>query len=263
MAFRNNDAVVTSAMLITVDANRANDTYFADGPTAFVFQNGPTGDDIFLNFDFDDVILTARSIFDDDNNGFISGGPNNVIDIDRTSPGNAGEDQIQIAWSSNSLNELRTLGSKLGQFAYADSLTLKNLWSQFGQENVIEGTIANNRLTAQDGAKVILHDNALGLNLGSDTICGFGDDDLLITTRQLFDGNGDGVISFGRNHVLDASGATGPNSTDPSKGLGGQLKFVDADLQSLDYLGSQEINGITYYYYGTNGSDYVPGSDLA
>ncbi|KQN92123.1 hypothetical protein ASE90_05185 [Sphingomonas sp. Leaf67] len=265
MAFRNNDAVVTTSTIATVNANGSADTYAATGPTAFVFAEGPTGDDAFIGFGSDDVILTTRALFDGDNDGYISAGANGIIDIDRTSAENAGEDNVVIASELPTSNpfELRILGSKGGQFAYADGATRKNLWAQFGQENVLEGTIGNDTISAAGGPRVILHDNGLGLNLGGDTISGFGADDLLVTTRQLYDGNDDGTIGFGRNRVLDTSGTGGPNASDPSDGLGGQLKFVDSTIRSVEYLGSQEINGVTYYYYGTSGSTFVPGGDLA
>ena len=264
MAFRNNDAVVTTTTITTVDANGSADTYAAIGPTAFVFAEGPTGDDVFIEFGSDDVILTTQALFDGDGNGFISAGANGIIDIDRTSAESAGEDNVVIApeLPTSDPFELRVLGSKSGQFAYADGATRKNLWAQFGEENVLEGTIGNDTISAAGGARVILHDNALGLNLGGDTISGFGADDLLVTTRQLYDGNGDGTIGFGRNRVLDMSGTGGPDASDPSNGFGGQLKFVDSSIRSVEYLGSQEINGVTYFYYGTSGSTFVPDADV-
>lgn len=265
MAFRNNDAVVTTSSLTTIDANGAADTYLATGPTAFVFAEGSTGDDALIGFGSDDVILTIRALFDGNDDGFISAGVNGIIDIDRSSAENAGEDNVVVASELPTANpfELRVLGSKGGQFAYADGATRKNLWAQFGQENVLEGTIGNDTISAAGGARVILHDNALGLNLGGDTISGFGADDLLVTTRQLYDGNGDGTIGFGRNRVLDMSGTGGPDASDPSNGFGGQLKFVDSSIRSVEYLGSQEINGVTYFYYGTSGSTFAPGADVA
>lgn len=39
--------------------------------------------------------------------------------------------------------------------------------------------------------------------MGSDVIYGFGKDDVIVTTRALADGNGDGIIAFGSNNVLD------------------------------------------------------------
>lgn len=256
MGFRNNGALVTSSRLVTVEANERDSVFIATGATTYFLDRGEVGDDDFLDFGSDDVILTPKAIFDRNGDGFISPGPNGIIDIDRTGPGFDGADHVQLVGVEGREIELRSLGSKSGQFAYADADTLKNLWTEFGQASVIEGTIANDKITVADGAKVILHDNALGLNLGGDRISGFGDDDLLVTTSQLFDGNGDGTIVFGRNRVLDMSGVGGANDADPRTGSGGQLKFVDTDLRSLEYLGTHEANGVTYYYYGTSGSMY-------
>lgn len=257
MGFRNNSALVTSSTLVTVLANERDSVFIAAGATTYFLNRGEVGDDTFLNFSCDDVIMTPKAIFDRNGDGFISPGPNGIIDIDRTGPGFDGADHVQLVGVEGRDIELRGLGSKSGQFAYADGDTLKNLWAEFGQAGVIEGTIANDKITVADGARVILHDNALGLNLGGDKISGFGDDDLLVTTSQLFDGNADGTILFGRNRVLDMSGVGGANDADPRTGLGGQLKFVDTDLRSLEYLGTHEVNGVTYYYYGTTGSMYA------
>ena len=257
MGFRNNDALVTSSRLVTVAPNELDSVFIATGATTYFLDRGDVGDDDFLNFGKDDVIVTPKIIYDRNGDGFISPGPNGIIDIDRTGPGFDGADHVQLVGEEGRAIELRTLGSKSGQFAYADGTTLKSLWTNFGQENVFEGTIANDKINVANGARVILHDNALGLNLGGDTISGFGNDDLLVTTSQLFDGNGDGTIAFGRNRVLDVSGVGGANGLDPRNGLGGQLKFVDTNVRSIDYLGAHDTNGVTYYYYGTSGSTYA------
>ncbi|MBI1686417.1 hypothetical protein [Caulobacter hibisci] len=39
--------------------------------------------------------------------------------------------------------------------------------------------------------------------MGSDVIQGFGKNDVLVTTKKLADGNGDGLIAFGSNNVID------------------------------------------------------------
>lgn len=263
MGFRSNKEVVTGSMAMAVEADRVSNVYLATGATVFVIQPGEVGDDTFLGFGSDDTILTSKPILDFNGDGFISPGPNGIIDLDRTGPDYSGPDHVQLISDDDRVVELRALGSKAGQFAYADGATRKNLWGEFGQENVVEGTIANDRINVGNGAKVILHDNALGLNLGGDTISGFGSDDLLVTTSKLFDGNNDGTIGFGRNRVLDMSGSGGANDADPRMGAGGQLKFVDTNIRSLEYLGSHETNGVTYYYYGTSGSTYVVGTDPA
>lgn len=269
MAFRDNSALISTAARVDVEADGEAGTFTqaADGATAFVIADGAVGDDTFLGFGNDDSLIAGRRIFDGNGDGFIQFGPNGVLDVDRSSRTNPGEDQLQLVGTGDdAITEIRFLGSKGGQFVYADSSTLRNLAGAFGDTNlqndagnsVVEGTVGDDTINAGDGAKVILQDNALGLNLGGDTITGFGDDDLLVTTAQLFDSEGDGDIEFYTNEVLDVSGAEGPNSSDPRNGPGGQLDFNDSDLQSLDYLGSNVINGVTYYYYGTEGSTFDP-----
>jgi len=121
---------------------------------------------------------------------------------------------------------------------------------------VIEGTVGDNSFNMAGGAKVLFHDNALGLNLGGDTISNFGSDDLLVSTSMIFDSDMNDTVTFGKNGVLDISGSTGPAATDPMGGPGGQLGFTDQT--SVKYLGSNEIGGVTYYYYGTTDSTFDP-----
>ncbi|MEG3166463.1 choice-of-anchor L domain-containing protein [Sphingomonas sp. PB2P19] len=52
-----------------------------------------------------------------------------------------------------------------------------------------------------------------GLASGKDTINGFGKTDILIVDMQVFDSNNDGVITFGRNGVLDLDGAEAGKDT--------------------------------------------------
>lgn len=268
MALRDNSALITTAAQVNVAADGGSATVYTEaaaGATAFVIANGAVGDDTFLGFGNDDSLLTGRAIFDGNGDGFIQFGPNGVLDVDRTSGRNPGQDQLQLVGTGDdAITELRFLGSKGGNFVYADSSTIRNLAGAFGDGNlqdeigVVEGTVGNNTIDAGTGATVILQDNALGLNLGGDTITNFGDDDLLVTTSKLFDSDSTDTVEFFSNDVLDISGAEGPNSADPSTGPGGQLDFNAPDRLSVEYLGSNEINGVTYYYYGTEGSTFDP-----
>jgi len=260
MAFRNNDVLIRTAASQNVAVGNTDDAFSgAGGATAFVIADGDVGDDTFTNFGSDDSIITGKKIFDGNNDGFIAFGPNGVLDVDRFGGGDnrRGNDQIQVVGENgNDVTEIRYLGTKGGNFAYADSATLRNLFDTFGQTNVIEGTVGDNTIEAGAGAKVILHDNALGLNLGGDTINGFGADDLFVTTAKLFDSDSSEVVTFGRNGVLDVSGSTGPAASDPSKGPGGQVDFTGID--GIAYLGMDDIDGVTYYYYGTADTTVSP-----
>lgn len=262
MAFRNNDELITTAASLDIAANGTAETYDGSGgATAFIIADGAVGDDTFENFDNDDSIINGRAIFDGNGDGFIQFGPNGVLDVDRTGRRTPGEDQIQVVGSGDdAVLELRYLGNKGGNFVYADSSTLRNLNSVFGEDNVFEGDVSDDTIDASGGQTVILHDNALGLNLGGDTINGFGDDDLFVTTRLIYDSDSNDTITFNNNLVLDISGQGGPDASDPSTGPGGQIDFNDEDRTSVEYLGEAEVNGVMYYFYGTEGSTFDPGS---
>lgn len=259
MEFRDNSVLISTAAAQTVDANSSDDTYDgAGGAVAFVIETGLSGDDTFLNFGSDDSLLVGSQIFDGNNDGFIAFGPNGVLDVDRFGGGNsrAGADQFQLVGENGAdLTIIRYLGTKDSQHVYADAGTLFNMYTQFGEANVIEGDVSDDTIDMSGGARVLLHDNGLGLNLGGDTVTGFGDDDLFVTTSKLFDKTGNNIITFSDNEVLDTSGATGPDGSDPSTGPGGQ---VDFNVDALTYLGSSVINGVAYYYYGTAESTAAP-----
>lgn len=263
MAFRDNSVLISTASSQTVVANNGDDIYDgAGGATAFVVADGDVGDDLFLNFGTDDSLITGRKIFDGNNDGFIAFGPNGVLDVNRTGRGNAnaGNDQFQMTNTNGDILELRYLGEKGGNHVYADSITLRQLFTEFGQSNVIEGDVSDDTINAGTGARVILHDNALGLNLGSDTITGFGDDDLFVTTRALFDSDSNETVTFGNNDVLDTSGQGGPNPSDPSTGPGGQVDFVGLD--GIAFLGTETIEGVQYFYYGTADTTVNPFGEM-
>lgn len=252
MPFRDNSVLISTTVTQAVDANNSDDIYNGvGGAVAFVVQTGLSGDDTFLDFGSDDSLLVGKQIFDGNNDGFIAFGPNGVLDVDRFGGGNsrAGADQFQLVGEGDvDLTVIRYLGTKGGQHVYADAGTLFNMYTQFGAANVIEGDVSDDTLDMSGGAQVLLHDNGLGLNLGSDTVTGFGDDDLFVTTSMLYDRTGDGIITFSDNEVLDTSGAGGPDGSDPSTGAGGQ---VDFNVDALSYLGMNTVSGVNYYYYGT------------
>lgn len=261
MAFRDNSALITTAATVNVAANGTDDVYSeaASGATAFVIAAGNVGDDTFLGFGSDDSLITSRKIFDGNNDGYIQFGANGVLDVDRTHARRPGEDQLVLVGSGdNSITEIRYLGSKNGQFVYADAATRRNLIDELAGFTVVEGSVADNVLSGASGATAFLYDNALGLNLGGDVINMFGKDDLLVTTAKLFDRTGNDIVTFGDNLVLDLSGAGGPNASDPATGPGGQLDVNEPDRTKVSFLGEGEIDGVTYYYYGTAASDFTP-----
>ncbi|KQM30558.1 hypothetical protein [Sphingomonas sp. Leaf10] len=256
--FRSNEKLIVSATEVQITANSGSDIYDGAGASkAFVFNNVEVGDDQLQNFGYNDSILNYQKIFDGNDDGFIQFGSNGVLDIDRTSKKKAGQDQIQVTGEGYLVNELRYLGTKGGEgvdgmHVYANSATLKNLWSveKFGgRANIMENKVGNETYDFSGGDKTLLVDNALGLNMGQDVLTGFGAGDKLVTTAKLFDNTTNNVVGFGKNFVLDVSGAEGPRSDDPSKGPGGQLDFSAPDLTRIKFVGEETHNGVTYYVY--------------
>lgn len=263
MAFRDNSVLITSAFEQVVAANGTNDVIDAQAvqATAFRFESGTTGDDLLNFFNSNDSIINTKKIFDGNGDNLIQFGPNGVLDIDRTKGGdkNAGPDQVTVGGLNAEIFELRYLGAKTStQHVYADSATLKNLWDVYGKSNVIEGTVGNDIIDFGGGNKLLLVDNALGLNLGGDTLNGFTNGDLLVTTAKLFDNNKNEVVRFGSNQVLDVSAGSGPKASDPFVGPGGQLDFNAPDHQDVHYLGTKVIDGVNYYFYGNAGTSIEP-----
>lgn len=254
MALGTNDSLITTADSFNVTFNTTNDTYdtldydaTGQQAVAFVFGNGITGDDTIQNFGKNDSIINFQKIFDGNNDGIISFGPNGQLDIDRTGAGgkNAGEAQITISNGDQSVDALRYLGTKGNGtgHAYADASTRL--------AGMTEGTVGNDTFNAGTGAKTYLYDTALGLNLGGDTISNFGADDRIVTTTKVHNGTDMGaVITFGKNHVLDLPGDTNGIKGDNGPTHGGQIEFVNPGIDHLSLLDTKTVGGVNYYYYG-------------
>ncbi|TVV71268.1 hypothetical protein [Sphingomonas solaris] len=279
MAFGNNSTLISSATVTNIEANgTSNETFFGqDGRAdAFVIADGTVGDDAITNFDVNDTIITGKKIFDGNNDGYIDFGPNNVLDVDRTGSGvgRAGEDQISVSGNgADFVTTIRYLGTKDGGFAYGAADVRDNFLGHFtkGFDNAAGSTggdasvsgfafkydnqVADTTYDFGKGQSVLLLDNATGLNFGGDTITKFGNDDLLVTTSKLYDSDNSGVVTFGKNLVLDISGSEGPLASDPAGGPGGQLDLGATRAKSgLTFLGEKTIEDSTYYYYGTSHS---------
>lgn len=282
MAFRDNGTLITTANTINLEANGQNgDVYNGTASAdAFVIADGNVGDDTIIGFGSNDTIITGKAIFDGNGDGYIAFGSNQTLDVDRFGTGESrkGADNINVLGTGGDLvSEIRFLGSKDGGFVYADSGTRDALLGHFtrgfqstnggGDESItqnlrIDNDVDNNTFDFGGTSVALLTDNALGVNFGGDTINGFGDDDLLVFTSQIFDSNEDGTVTFFNNLVLDLSGADGPQSSDPSTGPGGQLDLNGPDQTEIFYLGSKMIDGTTYYYYGAEGAGTPAGVAL-
>lgn len=280
MAFRDNSTLISTASTVNLVANGDfSDAYFGGGgATAFVVADGQVGDDTIVGFGADDTIITGKKIFDGNNDGYIAFGPNNVLDVDRTSSKNAGLDQISVTGTGGDfVTTIRYLGTKDGGFAYADAGTRDALFGKFNsgftstntagsdssvtQTTRIDNDVSDNTFNMGSGSVALLTDNGLGLNFGGDIINGLGADDLLIFTAKIYDRTGENTITFGKNLVLDLSGSDGPLASDPTTGPGGQVDFVGKT--EIFYLGEKSIDGTSYYYYGAEGAGTPDGVAIA
>lgn len=75
-----------------------------------------------------------------------------------------------------------------------------------------------------------------GTSTGKDSVKGFGGSDILIVDERIVDNNKDGVITFGRNGVLDFDG--------PDKGTD-TVRFIGAP-RSLRYIGTDDAGHFAY-----------------
>jgi hypothetical protein len=86
------------------------------------------------------------------------------------------------------------------------------------------------------------------------TIKGFDKGDALVLDAPLYDGNGDGIVKFGKNGVLDLNG--------PDDG-GDMLAFADAGIGKIGLVmvGTTEVNGVTKYIYARADSSEAEKAD--
>lgn len=109
--------------------------------------------------------------------------------------------------------------------------------------DILNGGTGDDRMNGGATIDAFLFDSTV--NQGSDRIDAFGTDDFVLTTRALPDVNGDDVISFGRNGMLNI-------------GAGTTVKMFAADgkaITALEYDGAVVVEGATYHAYSLVGSD--------
>lgn len=248
----NHATLVTSGQPLTIMNDEPTKLLFGNATNVdhFVidnqFGNSMNGQFSVVGFGKNDTFLARKKIFDGNNDNIIDFGDNARLDSERTSGSKAGDVAIGVIGDdTEAVTGLRYLGSKDGFFVYADkSVRLAGF---------TEGTVNSETFNAAGGAKTYFYDNALGLNLGGDTINNFGADDFLVTTKELFNRNAkDGApvntVTFGNNAVLDLSGNNGAQNTDPTLHPGGQIDF-GGSIQGVSFDHSSVVGGVTYYYY--------------
>jgi hypothetical protein len=220
----------------TVDGSDPSDQSLTGvvGPNTFFFHTGgATGKDTINNFEKVDVLVTDNKLFDGNNDGIITFGKNGVLNLDGPDSG----DSVKLT-GINAHKGLRYLGTEDNDcFVYADATVRP--------KGAIEGTVANDALVGDlpDVKKqVFFFDTALKIGLGNDTITNFGVKDLLVTTTQIVDKNGDGKVDFGADKILDL-----PNGV-------GKVTIDNKATSILEFDGSTVHNGVEYFVYSKVGS---------
>lgn len=144
---------------------------------------------------------------------------------DQTSPSVAaiGDGQFVVAWQGEGGIEARVLSD---QPTSAQTL--------FTREGTLDGSASTNQtLTGADGPNSFYFNVAA--TSGADHITNFGKADVLLLTKPLFDGNGDGIITAGKNDLYHLDSPTGPSDT---------VK-IDGPTAGLRYLGASD--GLSVY----------------
>lgn len=204
-----------------------------DGRDVFELRSaGLTGADRVTDWRIGDLLATSKAINDGNGDGIITWrGATLTLD---SSDG----DTVTLSGASGSAG-LRLLGNIDGLFYYGDARVSPVAGSA---QRVVVSTFGDETLTGRSGNSLtdvffFDTDNPVA-ELGADRLS-FGKRDLFVTTSELADGNGDGVIQFG-DGVLDLGGQ------------GGSVAI--SGVRSLEYDGSVEKDGVTYYVYSAVGS---------
>lgn len=116
-----------------------------------------------------------------------------------------------------------------------------------GPGGAIRGTSSDDRLWGDAGdrrADTFFFDTNLGQDLGFDRLERFGEKDRIVTTSELRDGNGDGIIAFGDDDGLDLQ-------SDQRVSVGHvRIRDEDGDpVLRLELDRFFEQDGVTYYAY--------------
>ncbi|MPT47846.1 MAG: tandem-95 repeat protein [Sphingobium sp.] len=215
-----------------VGTNQSDAFYFASA-------DAKTGADTISQFGKNDILVLDAQIYDSNNDGIITFSTKNTVRIDGSTKTS---DTVKI----EGVNSLRYLGTEDGLFVYGDKAVRA--------KNAIEGIIGDEILSGDAGDKksqTFFFDTALELNLGKDQINNFGSKDVLLTTTQLVDEDRDGIISWASGGTLTLPGT----QEGISSGTLAINNIKGAAINSLEYDGSVQHNGQTFYVYSLLDSD--------
>lgn len=199
--------------------------------TVFIDAAADSGVDRIEDFASNDVLAVNRALRVDD-------GVVRVVDGSVLIDGSSGDDRLRLG----DVDGLRALGqSELGLWIYADA--------GVRPEGAVEGALGDDRLSGDAGdrrADRFFFDTALDLDLGTDWIVDFGRRDKIVTTSRLFDGNGDGKLTFGSNDGLDL------RSGDDGRSVG-HVRISDPGGDAVTHLELERSiiqDGVAYFIYG-------------
>ncbi|WP_052134766.1 M10 family metallopeptidase C-terminal domain-containing protein [Sphingomonas sp. 37zxx] len=218
---------------------REGDDLLIGGEGADLFMVDPIGDsgfDTIADFDSRDVLAVTRAINDGNGDGIITFGDDGILNLERRG------DRIAFENFDGDVG-LRFLGTQNGMFYYADASVRPD--AKRGQR-VIEGTVNDDVLVLNSSmTDIVFIDGANAApGTGKDRVTGFNSNDLIVLTEAINDGNGDGIITTGRDNVF----ALGNGDTLMITGTNNRA------IKSIEFDGSFEVNGVTYYVYSAIGS---------
>ncbi len=193
-----------------------------------------TGFDRITDFSGRDVIVTNKILRDSNGDGIITFAANRVLNLETN-----GGDKVKLD-GIDPAKGVRYLGERDGAFYYADSSVRP---VGIAGQTVIEGTVGDDRITlAGTGKHVVFVDTANAALIGNDNYSNFGSKDILVTTSALQDSDGDRIIGFGSDKILQIDD--------------GSLAFKVGSkaVKALEFDGSTTNDGVTYFVYSLQGS---------
>lgn len=220
----------------TLEGGAGNDRLTGNaGRDLFVFHTleAATGTDRILDFSYGDAIATDKMLRDPDGDGVIQGTSNGTFVLDRSDG-----DRVQIAGAA--ATGLTYLGEKDGMFYYGQLIDAPTAGE--GQA-VFRSSASDDVLPGSADASVtdiFLFDTGTLVPTGDDKIT-FTNNDLLVTTSALPPTRSDGLV-YEADALFDFPGGTA------------EFSNTNGFVNTFEFDGSIEHNGLTYYVYSLMGS---------
>ncbi|WP_076072092.1 cadherin-like domain-containing protein [Sphingomonas montana] len=209
----------------TLTATKGHDVFFFD------VASGKVGADTVVGFGADDLLVTSKAIMDGNGDGIITWNKARVTLDTGSTVGLAGVKSLRLMGSDDE-----------GHFIYANGGAKP--------KNALESRMGNDLLSGDatdKKAQTFFFDTNLELKTGSDKVVNFGAKDVLVTTSAL-DVDGSGHIGLGTGGLLSLD-TDGLHLGDVSiTGIGGRT------ISTLEFDGSVQRDGMTYYVYSMDGS---------